>query len=90
MDPEEYHGEGDVFRLLWGRDFRAANALAFAKLVAAQALHHRSRAVYRRFSCPQPDANHSRLLHERAAYLILPTDRELSQAEMVARIQMLG
>ena len=33
LDPEEYHGEGDVFRLLWGRDFRAANALAFAKLV---------------------------------------------------------
>jgi hypothetical protein len=77
-----------VFELVWGRDYREENARAFAELVGATVL------VNGHEPCPEGFITPNRLqiildcCGERACYVILSThDRELTQAEIVKRIQ---
>jgi hypothetical protein len=80
---------GAVFALVWGRDYRRENAEAFARLVEAEVL------VTGHEPCPEGSAapNDRQIIldccGDRAAYAILPADRDLTHAEIVARIERL-
>jgi hypothetical protein len=90
LDPEEINGRGDVFQLVWGRDYREMNARAFAETVDARLLLNGHEP------CPEgfQVANSYQVIldccGERASYVVLPTDRPMGQAEVIARIQRLG
>ena len=79
----------DVFRLVWGRDFRAANAEAFARLVSADLLVHGHEPCREGFSAP----NQRQVILDgcgcHASYLLLPIATKLSQQEVLSRISRL-
>ena len=89
LEPSEYFKRTGIFDLVWGRDYRDENAKAFAKLVDAKVLIHGHEP------CPEGcnAVNKIELIldccGDKACYVILPTDRELTYAEIVERIQKL-
>ena len=62
FDDGEFQEQGAVFQLVWGRDYRAENARAFADLVGGKRPHQRPRAVQRGLPGAQSDASHPGLL----------------------------
>jgi hypothetical protein len=84
-------GKGSpAFRLTWGRDISRANAEAFAGLVGADLLitgHHPCREGH-----TEPNSHHIIIDSKDAhgAYMILPLDKKLTQAEIVSRIRFLN
>ncbi len=48
LDPLDLKEQGDVFRMVWGRDYRPENAKAFAKKVNATTLIHTAMSPARR------------------------------------------
>lgn len=76
-----------AFRLVWGRDFRAANAEAFARQVGADVLIHGHEPCEAGFSAP----NKRQIILDgccsQATYLIVPVGPKLSQAEVIGRIK---
>jgi hypothetical protein len=90
LEQAELLERDSVFRLVWGRDYRSQNAQAFANLVGAQLLINGHEPCPEGFIVPNPNQIILDCCGERACYLVLPTDRELSQAEAVARIGRLG
>ncbi len=89
LDPQEYYERGDVFDLVWGRDYREENAEAFAKLVGAEVLINGHEPCPEGFSVPNRRQIILDCCSDKAAYVILRTDQKLSQEEIVRRIQML-
>ncbi len=81
--------QGDVFRMVWGRDYRAENAKAFAKLVGARTLVHGHEPCPEGFSVPNDVQIILDCCGERASYLLIPTNKEFTQAELVERIRQL-
>jgi hypothetical protein len=81
--------DGAVFRLVWGRDFRRENAQAFAELVKARVLIHGHEPCCTGFQVP----NDLQLIIDgsgpHARYLLLPLDRPLCHADVVASLQRL-
>ncbi len=79
----------DVFRLVWGRDFRSANAEAFAKLVGADLLVHGHEPCRAGFSVP----NERQVILDgcgcHASYLLVPIGARLTQQDVLARITRL-
>jgi hypothetical protein len=79
----------DVFRLVWGRDFRAANAETFAKLVGAELLVHGHEPCRAGYSVP----NERQVILDgcgcHASYLLLLIAAKLTQQEVLARISRL-
>lgn len=79
----------DVFRLVWGRDFRAANAEAFAKLVGAELLIHGHEPCSDGYSAP----NSRQVILDgcgcHASYLLLPIGPKFTQQDVLARISRL-
>ncbi|MGA2031484.1 MAG: metallophosphoesterase [Thermoguttaceae bacterium] len=90
MDPLEFYEQGAIFQLVWGRDYRAENGAAFAKLMDARVLINGHEPCPDGFAVPNPTQIIIDCCGTKGSYLILPTDRELSQQEIVARIQPLG
>jgi len=89
LEPWEYNVRGSVFALLWGRDYREANARAFARLVGASLLvngHEPSPAGY---SCPNSLQIILDCCARQAGCLLVRTDREYSHAELLAQIETL-
>jgi len=80
---------GAVFDLVWGRDYRPENARAFARLVGAKVLIHGHEPCPEGFSAPNDVQVILDCCGDKACYLLLPTDRALSHAEIVQRIQRL-
>jgi len=76
----------DVFRLVWGRDYRAANAAAFAKLVSAQMLVNGHEPCADGVHSPNPQQIILDCCSGRAAYLMLPISQPVTQAEALARV----
>ncbi|WP_425617463.1 hypothetical protein NA78x_001141 [Anatilimnocola sp. NA78] len=76
----------DVFRLVWGRDYRAANAAAFAKLVSAQMLVNGHEPCADGVHSPNPQQIILDCCSGRAAYLLLPIAQSVTQAEALARV----
>lgn len=89
LEPADLLEHGDVFNLVWGRDFREENALAFAKLVSARVLIHGHEPCAEGYAVPNGLQIILDCCGEPACYAILPTGRELSHAEIVERIESL-
>lgn len=90
LTPEDLAKSGPAFRLVWGRDFRPANADAFAKLVNADLLIHGHEPCSDGFSVP----NHRQLIldccSEKACYLLLRLDEAWNQQSLVRQIERLA
>jgi hypothetical protein len=90
LDATDYQEHGDVFRLVWGRDYRQANAEAFAKLVGADVLIHGHDPCPTGFRVPNEKQIILDCCGEKAAYALLPVDQALTQGQIVERIRPLG
>lgn len=89
LSASDWCAGSDVFRLVWGRDFRAANAEAFAKFVGAELLVHGHEPCRSGYSVP----NQRQVILDgcgcHASYLLLPIGARLTQQEVLARIKRL-
>jgi len=89
LDPLEFFERSDIFQLVWGRDHRPENARAFAELMEARVLIHGHEPCPDGFSTPNPHQVILDCCSDRACYVMLSTDREWTQADVVQRIQRL-
>ena len=82
----DYKSGSPAFRLVWGRDFRAANAEAFARQVGADVLIHGHEPCEEGFSAP----NSRQIILDgccsQATYLIVPVGQKLTHREIIGRI----
>ena len=89
LSPADYKSGSPAFKLVWGRDFRPANADAFARQVGADILIHGHEPCEEGFSAPNKRQVILDGCCSQATYLILPVGPKLSQAEVVSRIRSL-
>jgi hypothetical protein len=85
----DYKSGSPAFRLVWGRDFRPANAEAFARQVKASILIHGHEPCEEGFSAPNARQVIIDGCCSHATYLILPVGPQLTQADVVAKIHSL-
>ncbi len=78
-----------AFRLVWGRDFRPANAAAFAKLVKADVLVTGHEPCPGGFSTPNERQVILDSCCKYPSYVVLPIGAPLKQTDVVARIARL-
>jgi hypothetical protein len=90
LAPEDCLEHADVFRLVWGRDYRRKNAHAFAERVGAKILITGHEPCGEGFSAPNDLQIILDCCGDKAAYVILPVGPELSHAEVVARVRTLA
>jgi len=83
----DYKTGSPAFKLVWGRDFRAANADAFARQVGAEVLIHGHEPCEAGFSAPNKRQVILDGCCSQATYLILPVGPKLSQADVIGRIR---
>lgn len=89
LDAVDLMEHGNVFDLVWGRDYRVENARAFAKMVTAKVLIHGHEPCPEGYSTPNDVQIILDCCGDPACYLMVPTDQEPSHAELVSRIQRL-
>ncbi len=82
----DYKNGSPAFKLVWGRDFRPANAEAFAKQVGAEILIHGHEPCEAGFSAPNKRQVILDGCCSQATYLLLPVGKKLTQDEIVAHI----
>ena len=87
LTPADYRNGSPAFKLVWGRDFRAANAEAFAQQVGAEILIHGHEPCEAGFSAPNKRQVILDGCCSQAAYLLLPVGQKLSQKDVVARVR---
>ena len=80
---------GDVFRLVWGRDFRSENGSEFARLVKSNVLIHGHEPCVAGYDVPNKYQVIIDCTDDRACYVMLPLDRKLDQATVVDLIRPL-
>lgn len=85
----DYRSDSPAFKLVWGRDFRPANAEAFARQVGADVLIHGHEPCEDGFSAPNARQVILDGCCSHAAYLILPVGPKLTHADVVARVSSL-
>lgn len=90
LDALDLKEHGDVFDLVWGRDYRPENAQAFARLVDAKVLIHGHEPCPTGFQVPNSLQIILDCCAENATYVILPTRDPLDHAQIVERIRKLG
>jgi hypothetical protein len=90
LDALDYKEHGDVFDLVWGRDYRVENARAFAKLVDADVLIHGHEPCPTGFQVPNSLQIILDCCAENGSYVILPINEPLTHAKIVERIQKLS
>lgn len=89
-EPEDFAEHSPLFEMVWGRDYRPENAKAFAELIGAKVLiHGHDPCPEEGFRVPNDIQIILDCCARPATYLILPTDRALSHAEIVERITKL-
>jgi hypothetical protein len=81
---------GDVFRMVWGRDYRPENAKAFAKKVNATTLIHGHEPCPAGFGVPNDTQIILDCCGENATYLMVPLNRTFEHDELVGRITKLA
>lgn len=86
LEALDYKEHGDVFRLVWGRDYRPENAEAFAKLVGASVMIHGHEPCETGFAVPNGRQVILDCVGERGHVMLVPLDRPLGHAELVSRI----
>ncbi len=89
LTPADLAPAGAVFRLVWGRDFRAENAAAFAALVDAKLLIHGHEPCEAGFAAPNPQQIILDSCCQNACYLRLPVAELLTQDQILQRIESL-
>jgi hypothetical protein len=85
----DYRVGSPAFKLVWGRDFRAANAEAFAQQVGAEVLIHGHEPCQAGYSVPNKRQVILDGCGSLATYVILPVGDKLSQADVIRRITSL-
>lgn len=90
LEALDFKEHGDVFDLVWGRDYRLENAQAFAKLVDADVLIHGHDPCPEGFRVPNSLQIILDCCGEKASYVILPTGRPLPHGQIVERIRKLA
>ena len=89
LDSSEFIGQTGIFQLVWGRDYRRENALAFAEQMGAKVLVNGHEPCPEGFNAPNDIQIILDCCAEQASYVILPTDRELNHAEILDRVKKL-
>jgi hypothetical protein len=89
LTPDDLRSGGAVFRLVWGRDFRAENAAAFAALVGAKLLIHGHEPCADGYAAPNPQQIILDCCSQNACFLLLSLDETLTHQQLVQRIQPL-
>jgi hypothetical protein len=89
LEAEDLKEHGDLFWLLWGRDYRPENAKAFAKMVNAKVLIHGHDPCPTGFNVPNDTQIVLDCCSDKACYVILPTNRGWTQNQIVERIKRL-
>jgi hypothetical protein len=89
LAPEDCCEQADVFRMAWGRDYRRANARAFAQLVGAKILITGHEPCCQGFIAPSDLQVILDCCGDTGAYVILPVGQQLSHAEIVERVRTL-
>lgn len=90
LDALDYKEHGDVFRLVWGRDYRPENAAAFAKLVGADVLIHGHDPCPAGFRAPNDRQIILDCCSDKATYLIIPVAERLTHEQLVSRVAFLA
>ncbi len=90
LEPLDLKEHGNVFKFLWGRDYRAENAAAFAKLVDATVLIHGHEPCGHGHSAPNDIQIILDCCGPVASYLLLPVGQPLTHAEVVQQIRQLS
>jgi hypothetical protein len=89
LDPLEFYERSDIFQMVWGRDHRPENARAFAELMGAQVLINGHEPCPEGYAAPNAHQVILDCCSDTACYVILPTGRQWTQAEVVERIERL-
>jgi hypothetical protein len=94
LDATDLLEHGDVFDLVWGRDFRLENARAFARLVSARILIHGHEPCPEGYNVPNEIQIILDCCVDKGCYLILPLKESpeaegVTQDDIVQRIQRL-
>lgn len=89
LETIDLNPNGAAFRLLWGRDYRQANADAFARLVDADVLIHGHEPCRAGYQVPNRTQIILDSANECGTYIILPVRERLSQQEIVQQIRRL-
>lgn len=89
LTPADWKCGSGVFRMVWGRDFRSANAEAFAKIVGAELLVHGHEPCSAGYSIPNSRQVILDGCGPHACYLLLPIGENLTQQEVLGRIHQL-
>jgi hypothetical protein len=90
MDPAEFAEHGAVFDLVWGRDYRSANARAFAELLGASMLVCGHEPCSEGFVVPNPYQLILDCCGEKAGYAILPVAEPMGQDAVVRLVRRLA
>jgi hypothetical protein len=85
----EYFERTGVFQLVWGRDYRPMNAQAFAELIGARVLINGHEPCHEGFAAPNDLQIILDCCGDKAGYVTLPVNQELSHDEIMERVQML-
>ena len=89
LDDADFLDRGALFQMLWGRDYRLENARAFAELMGARILINGHEPCPEGFNAPNDLQIVIDCCAPKASYVILPTDRPLTHAEILGRIKTL-
>jgi hypothetical protein len=85
LSSADYKSGGPAFKLVWGRDFRPANADAFARQVGADLLIHGHEPCSAGYAAPNARQVILDGCCSQATYLMLPVGPKLTQADVVQR-----
>jgi len=89
LDSSEFYERTAIFDLVWGRDYREENARAFAEQMGAKVLLNGHEPCPEGFSTPNSLQVILDCCAEKACYVILPVEEELTQQKIVDRIERL-
>jgi hypothetical protein len=89
LEAVDYKSGSPAFKLVWGRDFRPANADAFARQVGAEVLIHGHEPCEAGYSAPNKRQVILDGCCSQATYLLLPVGPKLTQDDVIAKIKSL-
>ena len=89
INDSDLEENGPLFRFIWGRDFRQANAEAFASAVDAEILIHGHEPTEAGFEVPNAVQIILDSHGDKGTYMMVPIGKRFSQQDLVGRIKRL-
>lgn len=89
LEEDDFREYGSLFNLVWGRDYRPANAEAFAQAVGAKILIHGHDPCPQGYKAPNDLQIILDCCSTPATYLLVPTGEGLSHGHLVRQIRFL-